>query len=98
LTLYICLAVVQKLKNELFILAHRLVESNPESHISWFAVGCYYYCTSKQDVARKYFRKSLSINKTYLNALIGIGHSFSAQDEVDQALSAYRHAVRLFKK
>jgi anaphase-promoting complex subunit 6 len=74
------------------------MDSFPESHISWFTIGCYYYCIGKQENARKYFRKCLLLDKSFICALIGIGHSFSAQDEIDQALSAYRHAARLFKK
>jgi anaphase-promoting complex subunit 6 len=85
-------------KNDLFLLAHHLVESNPENYLSWFAVGAYYFCSKKYDQCRKYLRKSLSIQRNFLDALILLGHSFSEQDEFDQALTLYRTASRLFKK
>jgi len=28
---------------ELFYLAHKLVDLQPDQAIAWFAVGCYYY-------------------------------------------------------
>ena len=35
------------------IFTFRLVDLYPESAVSWFAVGCYYYMAGKQDPARR---------------------------------------------
>ena len=81
---------------ELYYLAHKLVSANPDSSISWFAVGSYYYLIKKYDLARKYFNKANRIDKHFAASWIAFGHSFAAQDESDQAMAAYRTAARLF--
>jgi anaphase-promoting complex subunit 6 len=40
-------------KNELFLRAHSLVQEYPNKAVSWFAVGCYYYCIRQYDHARR---------------------------------------------
>ena len=35
--------------SDLFHYARQLVETSPESALSWFAVGCYYYIIKKFD-------------------------------------------------
>lgn len=42
-------------QGELYFLAHKLVSANPDSAISWFAVGSYYFLIKKYPQARKYF-------------------------------------------
>ncbi|XP_060209255.1 anaphase-promoting complex subunit 6 isoform X3 [Lycium barbarum] len=64
--------------------------------LSWFAVGCYYYCIKKYDQARRYFSKATSLDGTFASAWIGYGNAYAAQEEGDQAMSAYRTAARLF--
>lgn len=81
---------------ELYFLAHKLVSSNPEIAVSWFAVGSYYYLIKKYDLARKYFEKANKFDKHFAASWIAYGHSFAALDESEQAMSAYRTAVRLF--
>lgn len=51
-----CLYHLPHLHSKLFILAHELVEKEPESHISWYAVGVWYMSTKKYNDARTYFR------------------------------------------
>uniref|UniRef100_A0A0D3BN88 Uncharacterized protein n=1 Tax=Brassica oleracea var. oleracea TaxID=109376 RepID=A0A0D3BN88_BRAOL len=64
--------------------------------LSWFPVGCYYYCIKKYAEARRYFSKATNIDGSFSPAWIGFGNSFAAQEEGDQAMSAYRTAARLF--
>ncbi|KAF2314404.1 hypothetical protein GH714_026063 [Hevea brasiliensis] len=64
--------------------------------LSWFAVGCYYYCIKKYDQSRRYFSKATSLDGTFASAWIGYGNAYAAQEEGDQAMSAYRTAARLF--
>lgn len=46
--------------------------------------------------ARRFFHKSTTLNPYFAPAWLGYGHTFSAQDESDQALAAYRTASRFF--
>ncbi|XP_030460989.1 anaphase-promoting complex subunit 6 isoform X2 [Syzygium oleosum] len=82
--------------NELYLMACNLVKDYPQKALSWFAVGCYYYCIKKYDQSRRYFSKATNLDGTFPPAWIGFGNAFAAQDEGDQAMSAYRTAARLF--
>ena len=81
---------------ELFYLAHQLVEEYPAAAVSWYAVGCYYHMIGDFENARRYFSKSTTIDHRFAPAWVGFGHAFAAQDESDQAMAAYRTASRLF--
>ena len=95
---HISLLVQLEKKSDIFLAAHKLVEEYPQSHVSWFAVGAYYFSAKKFDQSRKYLRKCLSIKKNFMEGLILLGLSFSEQEEFDQAISTYRTASRLFPK
>ncbi|KAF3647223.1 Anaphase-promoting complex subunit 6 [Capsicum annuum] len=82
--------------NELYLMACNLVKDYPQKALSWFAVGCYYYCIKKYDQARRYFSKATSLDGTFASAWIGYGNAYAAQEEGDHAMSAYRTAARLF--
>ncbi|KAF9204185.1 anaphase promoting complex subunit cdc16 [Haplosporangium sp. Z 27] len=84
------------LKNELFYLAHELVDQHPKLAIAWFAVGVYYYLIGNLQEARMYFSKASSIDGHYGPAWIGFGHSFALEGEHDQAISAYSTSAKLF--
>lgn len=96
LPVYIASMVQLEMKSQLYRLAHSLVEANPKRAISWYAVGCYYLLTGKHAVAQVYFIKSTNCDSKFLPALVGLGNSFSACEEVGPAESAYRTAARLF--
>ena len=51
-----CLHHLKHLHSKLFVLAHELVEREPESPISWYAVGVWYLTQKKWSDARTYFR------------------------------------------
>ncbi|KAL6543324.1 Cell division cycle protein 16 [Orobanche hederae] len=96
--------------NELYLMACNLVKDYPQNWLtvtclfralSWFAVGCYYYCIKKYDQSRRYFSavkqsKATSLDGTFAPGWIGYGNAYAAQEEGDQAMSAYRTAARLF--
>jgi anaphase-promoting complex subunit 6 len=42
-------------QGELYYIAHKLVNANPDSATSWYAVGSYYFLIKKYPQARKYF-------------------------------------------
>jgi anaphase-promoting complex subunit 6 len=80
----------------LYYIAHKLVSADPDSAIAWFAVGCHYFLIKKFDLARKYFNKANKLDKHFAPGWIAFGHAYSAQDESDPAMGAYRTAGRLF--
>ncbi|KAF8927244.1 anaphase promoting complex subunit cdc16 [Dissophora ornata] len=85
------------LKNELFFIAHELVDQHPKHAIAWFAVGVYYYLIGNLAEARRYFGKASTIDPHYGPAWIGFGHSFALEGEHDQAISAYATSSKLFQ-
>ena len=83
-------------KHELFSLGHKLIKAQPERAASWYAAGCYYFCTGQYASARHYFAKATSFDRNFAPAWIGFAQAFAAQDETDQAMAAFRTASRLF--
>jgi len=96
LPVYLSSLVELRLKTDLYYLAHRLVEIQPKSAVAWFAVGCYYVAIHKNEAAQRYFHKATKLDHAFAPAWLGFGNAFAAQDESDQAMSAYRTASRLF--
>ncbi|XP_057958484.1 anaphase-promoting complex subunit 6 isoform X2 [Malania oleifera] len=82
--------------NELYLWACNLVKDYPQKALSWFAVGCYYYCINKFDQSRRYFSKATNLDGTFPPAWIGFGNAYAAKEEGDQAMLSYRTAARLF--
>eukprot|EP00177_Eucheuma_denticulatum_P003335 GFKZ01006024.1.p1 GENE.GFKZ01006024.1~~GFKZ01006024.1.p1 ORF type:complete len:574 (-),score=74.85 GFKZ01006024.1:1236-2957(-) len=92
------LAVLVELEElqELFVVAHELVDREPRESVSWMAVGYYYFVSGKPDMARRFLQKATSLDARLAPAWVAYGHAFGAQDESDQAMAAYRTASRLF--
>ncbi|KAI8819214.1 uncharacterized protein EV422DRAFT_121460 [Fimicolochytrium jonesii] len=82
--------------NDLFYFAHWLVDNFPERASTWFAVGTYYLMIKKNLEARKYFSKATQMNGSFGPGWLGFAHSFAAEGETDQAISAYATAAKLF--
>ena len=51
-----CMHHLSHLHSKLFILAHELVDREPEAATSWYAVGVWYLTQKKWSDARTYFR------------------------------------------
>ena len=83
-------------KNELFLVAHDLADKHPEEPATWLAVGVYYFAIDKIAEARRYFSKASMMDAHFGPAWIGFAHTFAAEGEHDQAISAYSTAARLF--
>ncbi|OAA75625.1 anaphase-promoting complex subunit Cut9 [Akanthomyces lecanii RCEF 1005] len=90
-----CLYELKK-KNELFLVAHDLADTHPEEPCTWLAVGIYYFAIDKVAEARRYFSKASMMDAHFGPAWIGFAHTFAAEGEHDQAISAYSTAARLF--
>ncbi|KAL0943699.1 anaphase-promoting complex subunit cut9 [Colletotrichum truncatum] len=85
-----------KMKNALFLISHDLADTHPEEPCSWLAVGIYYFAIDKIAEARRYFSKASMMDAHFGPAWIGFAHTFAAEGEHDQAISAYSTAARLF--
>jgi len=91
-----CLAAEGE-KNALFLLSHDLADSHPEEPATWLAVGTYYMSIDSVSQARAYFSKASLMDPHFGPAWIGFAHTFAAEGEHDQAISAYSTAARLFQ-
>ncbi|MCJ1438088.1 anaphase promoting complex subunit cdc16 [Xylographa pallens] len=83
--------------NTLFLLSHRLADHHPDEPATWLAVGVYYLSISKIAEARRFFSKASMMDPYFGPAWIGFAHTFAAEGEHDQAISAYSTAARLFQ-
>ncbi|CUM62711.1 uncharacterized protein PRCAT00000267001 [Priceomyces carsonii] len=83
-------------KNKLFLVAHQLADNHPTNPMTWLAIGVYYLSINKINEARKYFSKATLLNPNFGQAWIGFAHTFAAEGEHEQAISAYAFAARLF--
>lgn len=90
-----CLYELQH-KNALFLVSHDLADNHPEEPCTWLAVGIYYLAINKIAEARRYFSKASMMDPHFGPAWIGFAHTFAAEGEHDQAISAYSTAARLF--
>ena len=84
-------------KNTLFLLSHDLADTHPHEPCSWLAVGVYYLSINRIADARRYFSKASIMDPHFGPAWIGFAHTFAAEGEHDQAISAYSTAARLFQ-
>ncbi|KAK3378251.1 putative CDC16 protein [Podospora didyma] len=90
-----CLYELRKV-NVLFLIAHELADTHPDEPCTWLAVGIYYFLTGKIADARRYFSKASMMDANFGPAWIGFAHTFAAEGEHDQAVTAYSTAARLF--
>ena len=84
------------MKNALFLISHDLADNQPDEPCTWLAVGIYYLVINKVAEARRYFSKASMMDPHFGPAWIGFAHTFAAEGEHDQAISAYSTAARLF--
>lgn len=107
-----CMYHLSYLHSKLFVLAHELVDKEPENPISWYAVGVYYLSSNRWSQARQYFRLAIAIqerrfvltsrSKTSLMdprfgpAWIAFAHTFALEGEHDHAVTAYSTCARMF--
>ncbi|CAK9441413.1 uncharacterized protein LODBEIA_P52810 [Lodderomyces beijingensis] len=83
-------------RNKLFYKSHQLAELYSSNPMTWLAVGTYYLSINKIHEARKYFNKATMLNPNFGQAWIGFAHTFAAEGEHEQAISAYAYAAKLF--
>jgi anaphase-promoting complex subunit 6 len=98
-TMPIHLACLHELgeKNALYLLAHTLADSHPQEPCTYLAIGIYYLTINQIASARRFFSKASILDPHFGPAWIGFAHTFAAEGEHDQAISAYSTATRLFQ-
>lgn len=95
--LYLACMHELNMKNKLFLVSHDMADSYPEEPVTWLAVGIYYLTIGKIAEARRFFSKASMMDPHFGPAWIGFAHTFAAEGEHDQAISAYSTAARLFQ-
>ncbi|RKP22719.1 anaphase-promoting complex, cyclosome, subunit 3-domain-containing protein, partial [Syncephalis pseudoplumigaleata] len=83
-------------EHKLYQLGKSMVELFPEQTVTWFCVGCYYFCVKRIADARRFFNKACKMDTNYGPARIGYAHTFSEEGEYDQAIQIYADTDRLF--
>ncbi|KAI0034227.1 TPR-like protein [Vararia minispora EC-137] len=91
-----CMHHLKHLHSRLFVLAHELVEREPESPMSWYAVGVWYLTQQKWADARTYFSKTSLMDPRFGPAWIAFAHTFAFEGEHDHAITAYSTCARMF--
>ncbi|KAJ7227065.1 cell division control protein 16 [Mycena pura] len=91
-----CMYHLSHLHSKLFLLAHEMVDREPENPISWYAVGVWYLSNSKWAEARQYFSKTSLMDPRFGPAWIAFGHTFALEGEHDHAVTAYSTCARMF--
>ncbi|KAF9223525.1 TPR-like protein [Gyrodon lividus] len=91
-----CMHHLSHLRSKLFVLAHELVDKEPENPISWYAVGVYYLSSNKWSQARQYFSKTSLMDPRFGPAWVAFAHTFAMEGEHDHAVTAYSTCVRMF--
>ncbi|KAG8213232.1 hypothetical protein J3R82DRAFT_11698 [Butyriboletus roseoflavus] len=91
-----CMYHLSYLHSKLFVLAHELVDKEPENPISWYAVGVYYLSSNKWSQARQYFSKTSLMDPRFGPAWIAFAHTFAMEGEHDHAVTAYSTCARMF--
>jgi len=88
---------IHRLRSSLFMLAHDLVEQDPQAATTWYAVGLWYFSGKRWGEARRYFSKANLIDSRFAPAWIAFAHSFAYEGEHDHAITAYSTSARLFQ-
>ncbi|KAI6035689.1 cell division control protein 16 [Pisolithus marmoratus] len=91
-----CMYHLSHLRSKLFVLAHELVDKEPENPISWYAVGVWYLSADKWSQARQYFSKTSLMDPRFAPAWIAFAHTFAMEREHDHAVTAYSTCARMF--
>ncbi|VDM08172.1 unnamed protein product [Wuchereria bancrofti] len=90
------LVQLRKFEN-LFILAHQLVDSQPDNEVSWYTVGCYYYSIGQLSAAKNFFNKCTSMSCAFGEGWLAFGHALTAESEHEQAMNCYLRASRVLE-
>ncbi|KIM22962.1 hypothetical protein M408DRAFT_332630 [Serendipita vermifera MAFF 305830] len=91
-----CMYHLRHLHSRLFLLAHELVDKEPGSPTSWYAVGVWYLATNAWREAKQYLSKATLSDPRHAPGWIAFGHTFAKEGEHEHAITAYSTCARLF--
>ncbi|KAL1733813.1 hypothetical protein EV714DRAFT_246059 [Schizophyllum commune] len=91
-----CMFELKHLHSKLFLLAHEMVDREPDNALSWYAVGMWYLSKGSWGQARQFFAKSSLLDPRFAPAWISFAHAFSFEGEHDHAITAYSTCTRMF--
>ncbi|SJL04405.1 uncharacterized protein ARMOST_07771 [Armillaria ostoyae] len=91
-----CMFHINHLHSKLFLLAHDMVDREPDNPLSWYAVGVWYLGNKKWSTARQYFGKANLLDPRFAPAWVAFAHTFAYEDEHDHAITAYSTCARMF--
>ncbi|KAJ3510333.1 hypothetical protein NLJ89_g4730 [Agrocybe chaxingu] len=91
-----CMYHLSHLHSKLFVLAHEMVEREPENAVSWYAVAVWYLSGQKWPQARQYFSKTTLMDPRFAPAWVAFAHTFALEGEHDHAVTAYSTCSRMF--
>jgi anaphase-promoting complex subunit 6 len=81
----------------LFLLSHDMSDAHPDEPAAMLAIAVHYLLVGRIADARRFFSKASVMDPHFGPAWIGFAHTFAAEGEHDQAISAYSTAARLFQ-
>lgn len=91
-----CMYHLNHLHSKLFLMAHEMVDREPENALSWYAVGMWYLSSGKWSQARSYLSKTTLMDPRFAPAWAAFGHTFAMEAEHDHAVTAYSTCARIF--
>ncbi|GAA5910355.1 hypothetical protein JCM8208_006019 [Rhodotorula glutinis] len=89
-----CMHHLPNLRSKLFLVAHDMVDNEPDDAVSWYAVGLWYFAGKRWEESRRFFGKAVLIDPRFGPAWLAYAHSFAHEGEHDQAITAYSTAQR----
>lgn len=92
-----CMTMIKKLLPSLFLLAHQLIERDPNSPISWYAAGLWYFSQKRWEESRRFFSKAALLDSRFPETWFAFGHALAYEGEHDQAITAYSTASHNFQ-
>jgi hypothetical protein len=75
-----CMQQIPNMRSRLFLLAHELVDNEPDDAISWYAVGLWYFAGRRWEESRRFFGY-VSIRSKHLSPPVS-GFPFTSTDEL----------------
>ncbi|GMT32948.1 hypothetical protein PFISCL1PPCAC_24245, partial [Pristionchus fissidentatus] len=84
--------------DRLFLLAHRLVDAQPDSELSWYAVSLYYFVCKNMHAAKSFMNKATTMNECFGEGWLAFGHILAYDCEHEQAMNCYLRAARVLEK
>ena len=70
------------------------IQSNPEQHYYWLALGLVWQAQGKYDEAAKCFRQALGLKPDFAHAYDHLGVVFQAMGNLDEAATNFRQALK----